>query len=134
MGLVSVLLFKHNKRGTEMINTNAQLSKSQVKAICAKAKKQLSPNTAETRMFFAIFELAMLDNYCTRVRSYKNGNLSSCDIGPEDALSAAKYLHAAEEHLPAIGLDPAWISRMINETSEKRPTICQSTPVGPHLR
>ena len=116
-----------------MINTRAKLSRSQVKAICAKVRKQIHPLTPESKLFFSVFELAMLDNYCTRIGSTANRTRSSCDITGEDALSAAKYLRAAEEHLPAIGLDPAWIARMINEASEKRPTICQTTPVGPYI-
>lgn len=116
-----------------MINTNARLSRSQVKAICAKVKKQIHPLTAESKMFFAVFELAMIDNYSSTIRSATNKTMSSAHITGEDALSAAKYLRNAEEHLPAIGIDASWVARLVDETSCKRPTICQANPFGPHL-
>ena len=113
-----------------MINTRAKLSRSQVKAICAKVRKQIHPLTPESKLFFSVFELAMLDNYCATVRSVSNRTASSAHITGEDRSSAEAYLQNAELHLPAIGIDPEWVARLVAETASKRPTICRANPMG----
>lgn len=116
-----------------MINLQAKLSKSQVKAICAKIKKQLPGNCRGEQLFFSVFELAMLDHYCHRPHTYSNAQKGDGDIPRCHHDSASAYLQNAEQHLAAIGIDCDWVDRLINEVTEKRPTICQANPVGPHL-
>lgn len=102
-----------------MINLSATLSKSQVKAICAKIKKQLPGNCRGEMLFFSVFELAMLDHYCHRPHTDSDAEKGDGDIPRCYHESASAYLRNAEQHLSAIGIDGEWVARLINEVAEK---------------
>lgn len=85
------------------------MSQSKIAKVVAKKIGYQFPDTPEGKLMFAILDLAIRD-FAMTVRRNR------VDHDEAIKISAYRYLKGDMEHCQRVGIDPAWVRRVINES------------------